>query len=650
MKSADYSPGKTIPPELLAEKPKPTSTQTITVNEDQNGDDDEMMEEIIDYNDDIQQGQEEYDGYDPMALAEAKLALQTLRDELEMETFLLKDEISTLQTRAQDKKAELENIKSESAKVIESFEVVKKQNSELEEVNKAEVQNVAMKKQEAEQELMELQVDFTLMQDQNVELQEMLGRGDDALLILYMKNETLCSEVNDIGKKQVELKQGISELLRQEGTFKQQSASSRIDVDMMESTLKKLVAKVQTLQEDRDKAQIQLDSTIQEHTILLQKLKEAQEKVEILESKIAEKRKQSERNKQIIEEDGGKLKQEEEKREEEIKELEQKLQSAFLLQESLLKQLQTSGNMTPETLKKMDEFRKEIEDKKRLGLEQIAKKKDEQKDWEARVKQVQQEIEDEEKSLESLRSERSDLQSKVIDKKTADDVNQIEKEHTTQQEGAEKSGLLESSLAETLTVKLNRTKDEHKILETELNELKSIETQEGEREKEWKEKIQNMEAKLLLSQTSSAKLQKQLAKESARLTTNAALANQLNQTIKTQKEKISSLQTRLNTARDLDSSLRISTEKLIKRKEELIQDLDVKTRKRSEAQMNALEASRIREQIDTRRRVQLFLKENISKGSLLAAFQTKADFEAQKSGLRSTGSLLLQFICSFHFL
>lgn len=148
-----------------------------------------------------------------------------------------------------------------------------------------------------------------------------------------------------------------------------------------------------------------------------------------------------------------------------------------------------------------------------------------------------------------------------------------------------------------------------------------------------------LEAVLRSKEQESARLQAALTKESARLTTNAAVVVSQTSTIKSQKERLAELKAAVGNARATHTNLKKEMEILGQRKEELERDLAEKEQQRQEAQRSALEASRLREQMINRRRV---VNRTPTKKGLLEAFQQKVDIEAQKSGLRSTGSLFLK--------
>lgn len=205
MKSADYDPSKPLPADLVATR---VAISSVAAEEDTDSD---SMENVV---------EDEEDG-DAIAIAETKLELEKLRDELDMEVSMLKDELMALQARAEDKRQMIKDIAEETARATQRLEDTRTVIAQQRSQNSTEINTISSEKKEKEDEISALQHTFHRLSEDTAKLQTALSETDENLLVLFADNEVIRTELAQLGKQYQMIVQSVTDLTRQEAVLKQ---------------------------------------------------------------------------------------------------------------------------------------------------------------------------------------------------------------------------------------------------------------------------------------------------------------------------------------------------------------------------------------------------------------------------------------------
>ena len=208
MKSPEYDPSKPLPAELVATRVTVASVDAL--------EEDVSMEEsglLV---------EDEEDG-DAIAIAETKLELEKLRDELDMETSMLKDELMTLQVRAEDKRQIMKDLAEEATRALQRIDETRAILVAQRAQHGTEMESITTEKKEKEDEISELQQNFQRLSEHTAKLQAALSETDENLLVLFADNEEIRAELAELGKRYQNIVQSVSDLSRQKTLLQQKS-------------------------------------------------------------------------------------------------------------------------------------------------------------------------------------------------------------------------------------------------------------------------------------------------------------------------------------------------------------------------------------------------------------------------------------------
>lgn len=649
MRSPDYDANKPMPAHLVATKPATTTVSsasrgTTSASRSPHSDHDDEDDDSFDSSSHSHidsEDEELLDGSEAIAIAETKLELQKLRDEIDMDVSMLKDEILTLQARLEDKKQLLDGIADDIHKQSSLLDSAKSELRQQRDTFASEIAKSLTEKKEKEDEFVELQKEFQKLSEETTKLQSTLAESDENFLVLFTENETIRSLLTAHLKELHNTNQAISNFTRQIEQLTQKAQSSKAESDMLEKGIGGLEKEVAVL--ENKKATIGAD-----HKTISDKLVQAKNKLSQLKEKVSQLTAQLTNSQNVANQQKETL----HRSEESIQEWTTKYNATRLQLRTQLDSILQDEAALAEKWKGQSQKLTDI--KNSLGPDrQTNGNKDAKLTKEKQLEDLQKTLQTARASLKQVEDQYHTAHEKnmALDKtmltlNAATKVATLEKEQILRSQDST-SVESSSSLLETLSLKLKRLQEEKVNMEKELASHKHDETLLAEQDANWVKQVKDLDAVWKGKQHESSKLQASLTKESSRLTTNAALVASQTTTIKQQKERLAVLKATLKTTRESSNALHQEVDQLQAKRDELEKILAEKEKLRHEAQRNAVEAARLREQMLQRRRVAS--RATSKKGGLLEAFQQKVDIESQRAGLKHTGSLFLQEARDEHY-
>eukprot|EP00026_Physarum_polycephalum_P013349 Phypoly_transcript_13742.p1 GENE.Phypoly_transcript_13742~~Phypoly_transcript_13742.p1 ORF type:complete len:259 (+),score=67.36 Phypoly_transcript_13742:69-779(+) len=191
------------------------------------------------------------DGSEAIAIAETKLELQKLRDEIEMNEMLLKDEIQNMHARLEEKKSQLESSIVEISKTDTALAGLNAELAAMHKVFDSEMASSLAERKEKETRFTELQKEFQKLSDQTNKLQATLAESDENFLVLFTENETIRNLLAAQLKELHDTDLSISDLSRRSAKLAQKASSSKADYEMLGMGIADLEKEVESLEEKK---------------------------------------------------------------------------------------------------------------------------------------------------------------------------------------------------------------------------------------------------------------------------------------------------------------------------------------------------------------------------------------------------------------